>query len=142
MNMFSTNTVTRQSVVAAHTKCELLNEFAIVPHSWLAENTRFPGTLDVTEDRQYRQRGLLHVTDDVFQFAMCLESVRIRTLNIQRLEESGTKSEIVDESMAVLLADDELKSLWGKIFDGAESDTKVIAASIQLTIYFESPKIW
>ena len=125
MNMFSTNTVTRQSVVAAHTKCELLNEFAIVPHSWLAENTRFPGTLDVTEDRQYRQRGLLHVTDDVFQFAMYLESVRIRTLNIQRLEESGTKSDIVDESMAVLLADDELKSLWGKSFDGAESDTKV-----------------
>lgn len=41
--------------------CELLEENVIQPY--VEEKSKFPETLKVTEGRQYRQRGLLHISD-------------------------------------------------------------------------------
>ncbi|KAL9977678.1 hypothetical protein ACROYT_G015110 [Oculina patagonica] len=58
-NMFSQSSETRQSVNAAYAKCELLEEHIIVQYSCFKENTNVQGTLEVTEDRHYRERGLI-----------------------------------------------------------------------------------
>ena len=65
-NVYSQSAITRQSVTIAHTKCTLMEENLIVQYSWLKDHTKFPGSLDVTEERQYRERGLLHISDEAF----------------------------------------------------------------------------
>ena len=44
--------------------CELLEENIIQPYHQLEQSSKFPESLQVTEARQYRQRGLLHISDD------------------------------------------------------------------------------
>ncbi|KAL9977309.1 hypothetical protein ACROYT_G014699 [Oculina patagonica] len=64
-NVYSQSTSTCQNVMIAHAKCDLLEENIIVQYSWLKDHTEFPGSLKVTEDRQYRERELLHISDVV-----------------------------------------------------------------------------
>ena len=48
--------------------CKLLEENVIQSYVELEETSKFPKMLEVTEGRQYRQRGLLHISDDAYLF--------------------------------------------------------------------------
>ena len=50
--------------------CELLEENVIVPFAKLSQSTKVAETLDVTEARQYRERGLIHISDNAYRFFM------------------------------------------------------------------------
>ena len=113
-NMFSLCSDTRQRVNAAHANCQLMEDHIIVQYSWLQENTAFPGTLEVTEDRQYRERGLIHITDAAFRFTIRMETMRVALLNTNRIKQCGSNG-FVDNA---IVADDELVSLWADIFMG------------------------
>jgi hypothetical protein len=41
----------------------------------------------VTENRQYRERGLIHISDRAFDFSLMLEQERVDDINEQRLEQ-------------------------------------------------------
>ena len=44
-------------------------------------------TLDVTEARQYRERGLIHISDNTYRFFMAMESERLKLINNHKLTE-------------------------------------------------------
>ena len=47
-------------------------------------------TLQVTEARQYRERGLsIHIEDAVYKFFMSLENARVNLLNNQKMRREG-----------------------------------------------------
>ena len=71
--MHSQSIETRQNVHVTYAKCELLEEHIIVQYSCLKDNTDAPGTLEVTEDRQYRERGLIHISDEAFECFKVIE---------------------------------------------------------------------
>lgn len=124
-NMFSMNTDTRNNLKAAHAKCELLEECAIVQYSWLKDNTQFPETLEVTENRQYRERGLLHISDCAYNFILRLESLRVELVNNHRLKQSSNKDSFVDDAILSLHDNEELRSLWSVVFEGSDADQEV-----------------
>jgi ATP-dependent DNA helicase PIF1 len=86
-NMFSPSMKTTTSVQKNHTKCNLLEENVIVPFSVLQEKSEYPDTLQVTENRQYRERGLIHISDSAFDFFLMLEQERVDNINEQRLKQ-------------------------------------------------------
>ena len=88
-NMTSAHLQTRRMVREA-VCCMLLEEHIIVQYSWLQENTMFPGTLEVTEDRQYRERGLIHISDACFECLKRIEEQRQQLMNETRLQQSVT----------------------------------------------------
>ena len=65
----------------------------------LEESSKFPETLEVTEARQYCQRGLLHISDEPYLF----------------LIRGG--EEMVELASAELRADQELKDSWLLCFE-------------------------
>ena len=44
-------------------------------------------TLDVTEARQYRERSLIHISDDTYRFFMAMESEHLKSINNHKLKE-------------------------------------------------------
>ncbi len=65
----------------------------------LEENSQYPETLHVTEGHQYRERGLLHITDDVYQFFMLQEQKRVEMLNINKLQKANQN--MVEKALTV-----------------------------------------
>ena len=52
----------------------------------------FPDTLQVTEGRQYRERGLLHISDQAYIFFMALEKKRVDLLNLNILKKNAGRN--------------------------------------------------
>ena len=50
-------------------KMDLLDNNVVIPYDVLEKATDDFDTLNVTESRQYRERGLLHITDETFDFS-------------------------------------------------------------------------
>ena len=46
----------------------LLTEYVLENFSYLETSTKYPSTLAVTEEKQYRSRGLTHITDQAYEF--------------------------------------------------------------------------
>ncbi|KAL9967257.1 hypothetical protein ACROYT_G025442 [Oculina patagonica] len=128
-NVYSQSTSTRSSVAIAHAKCELLEENIIVQYSWLKDHTEFPGSLDVTEDRQYRERGLLHISDEAFECFMRMEEVRVEMMNRNRLMEGETK-DFVDRTIERIQADDALFDAWTNAFQDIETGKEVLVSQL------------
>ena len=45
-----------------------LEESIIILYYKLEETTNLPDTLQVTEERQFRERGLIHISDEAYKF--------------------------------------------------------------------------
>ena len=127
-NMYSQNAATRQNVNAAHAKCELLEDNIIVQFAWLEDNTSAPETLEVTEDRQYRERGLLHISDEAFGFFKILESLKVQEMNMARLVGSIDKARFTDTALETILNNPTLASAWRDCFKDTEPDKEVSIA--------------
>ena len=100
----------------------LLEEHIIVQYSWLQENTMFPGTLEVTEDRQYREHGLIHISDACFECLKRIEEQRQQLMNETRLQQSDRKDQFVDDAIS---SDDGLLILWDDMFEPVETENQV-----------------
>ena len=72
----------------------------MIPYSQLQSTTIFPETLEVTEDRQFRERGLVHISDNCFQMFMYLEQVRVNLLNNHMLYKH--KEDLIDNAYYVM----------------------------------------
>ena len=74
MNIDSENTEMMVGVKKHHEICELIEESLIGSLAVLEQASLHKDTLQVTEAKQYRERGLIHIKDDVYTFFMALES--------------------------------------------------------------------
>ena len=100
-NVYSQSAVTRQSVTIAHAKCNLVEENLIVQYFRLKDHNNFPGSLDVTEDRQYRERGLPHISDEPFVCFQRIEEIRVETMNSDRFMR-GNGNFFVDRTIQMI----------------------------------------
>ena len=62
-----TNASTLANVRKKQTLCDLLDN-VIIPFAKLTEDTMFPETIEVTQEQQYREMGLLHISDQAYLF--------------------------------------------------------------------------
>ncbi|KXJ17237.1 hypothetical protein AC249_AIPGENE8699 [Exaiptasia diaphana] len=109
-NMYTTSQETSSKVKMYHTKCNLLDDNIIIPYSALQENTQYPDTLQVTENRQYRERGLLHISDSAFEFFFMLEQQRIQKINLCKLRQ--LKEHSISKAFEEIKKDDSLLLKW------------------------------
>ena len=85
-NMFSASRETLTTAVTKHiTLCEIIEENLVVPYAKLEEHSIYQESLEVTESLQYRNRGLIHISDNAFVFFMGLERQRVSILNHTKL---------------------------------------------------------
>ena len=91
VNIYRENKKTLQKVHRHHRMWELLQENVIVPFAKLSESTKVAETLDVTEARQYRERGLIHISDNAYRFFMAMESERLKLINNHKLKKTKRK---------------------------------------------------
>lgn len=123
-NMFSKTTETRQNVYAAYAKCELLEERIIVQFAWLKDNTSAPRTLEVTEHRQYKERGLLHISDEAFGCFKILENLSARNEHV-KIDGFNPESQLYRHCCPTILRDSTLSSAWKALFKDIEPHKEV-----------------
>ena len=79
------------------TKAQLLEDNVIIPLSVLELSTSQPETLNVIESRQFRERGLLHISGEAHSFFMSLEQARVEKINKDRLD--CLRAKVVQDSI-------------------------------------------
>ena len=124
-----TNSSSTLATVENHQRvCELLEENIIQPYHQLEESSQFSETLQVTEARQYRQRGLLHISDEAYLFFLNLEQRRVDLLNMHILKRA--QEGMVKAAINSISNDEELKSSWTKCFQDDATKDKLLGGHI------------
>ena len=119
-NVYTQSCSTLASVKTNQMMCELLEENIIQPYAELEESSSFPKTLEVIEGRQYRDRGLLHISDQAYLFFLELEKKRVAVLNKQILKRA--REDTVELALTELQDDKELKQGWLSCFEDMDAD--------------------
>ncbi|KAJ7350134.1 hypothetical protein OS493_038316 [Desmophyllum pertusum] len=114
-NVYTKSSSTLATVENQQIVCQLLEENVIQPYTELEETSKFLETLEVTEARQYRERGLLHISDQAYLFFIQLEKRRVELLNLQILKR--VRDDMVEIAITELRGDNELKANWLKCFE-------------------------
>lgn len=113
-NIHSENAETMSSVYKHHGICELIEEYLVGSLVMLEKVSLHKDTLQVTEARQFRERGLIHIEDTTYEFFMSLEGLRVQLLNNKTMrEQKGNMAEVAYQQ---LLRNEELKLKWQKCF--------------------------
>ena len=97
------------------TKAQLLEDNVIIPFSVLERSTSQPETLNVIESRQFREKGLLHISDETHAFFMSLEQARVEKINKDRLD--CLRAKVVQDSIDEVCRNRRLEDQFVKCFD-------------------------
>jgi hypothetical protein len=119
-NKSSSSSIVRERAIRELNKIRFLENNAVVPHEILQE---YSDTLLMIEARQYREHGLLHISDKAYEFFLALEQERVNQININRL--LTLKNDLVDDMLANVLGNTELKKLFETIFEFEGNGEKV-----------------
>ena len=106
-NVYTNHNSTLAKVETKQRVCELLEENIIQSFDQLQETSVFQKALQVTEARQYRQRGLLHISDNAYLFFTKLEQRRVQLLNNRVLKKE--RNNRVEAAIRTLLMDEDLQ---------------------------------
>ena len=87
----------------------------IIPYVVLEKPASDANTLNITESQQYRKRGLLHITDEAFQFFLTLEQKRVNLISLEKL--SLLKDQVVDRSIKSVLGNKSIQNEFVALFD-------------------------
>ena len=101
---------------------DLLSNNIVIPYTVIEKCSVYPETLNVTESRQYRERGLLHITHSSHEFFLLLEQERVNHINLQMF--SLLKVDMVDESIYVL-KNESWKNIFISLFEIKSDEEKV-----------------
>lgn len=107
-----------------HSICELIEESLIGSVAVLEQESQHKDTLQVTEARQYRERGLVHIEDAVYRQFMFLEKQRVHLLNDGMLRIEGAN--MVEEGHRKLKENDELKLKWQECFNSKDCEERKV----------------
>lgn len=113
-NVYTNYSSTLAKVETKQRVCELLEENVIQSFDQLQETSVLQKTLQVTEARQYSQRGLLHILDNAYLFFMKLEQRRVQQLNVRVLKKE--RDNMVEAAIRTLLMDEDLQESWLRCF--------------------------
>lgn len=113
-HVYSTNLATRDNARKCFEMCELLDEHIIDSRSHLQEISKYPGTLSVTEEKQFRTRGLINISDNAYEFFLDAEAQRVKEMNKSKLEQH--KGDTIDNSFKALQSSGDLKAKWMMCF--------------------------
>lgn len=95
-------------------KVFLLQNNVILPYQVVRETTSNPETLHVTESRQFREHGLLNISDEAYDFFMQLEQQRVDHINSTRLSQEGC--DLIQESIESVTNDKVLQEMFLNLF--------------------------
>lgn len=123
-NLYSENSETMNSVRRQHNICELIEESLVGSVAILEKESTCKETLQVTEARQYRERGLIHINDSVFRFFMALESYRVSLLNDRKMRREG--SNLVEVAYQKLAGNEDLKVKWVQCFSEEDAEERKV----------------
>ena len=135
VNISSENSETMASVRRHHSICELIEESLVGSVAVLEEESQHKDTLQVTEARQYRERGLIHIEDAVYKFFMYLEKQRVHLLNDHMLRREGAN--MVEEAHRKLIQDDEISLKWQQCFKSEDVKEKKVQIIVKQSIHLE-----
>ena len=74
-------------------------------------------------DNNYRERGLLHINDDTYEFFLALEQEQVDRINMNMF--AALKSNLVDAALNEMLNDVDLERKFVHIFQSTNDDDKV-----------------
>ena len=124
-NMQTKDPRTLKKVKESVIKCELIEETLLVPYVNLKETTSHPETLELTEARQFRERGLVHISDPCFAVFIHMEQLRVDLMNSAKLRQF--KQDMVTNAHEEIAKNKNLQSLWRACFSSKDvSERKVI----------------
>ena len=83
----------------------------------------------MTEPRQFRERGLIHISDNAYRFFMAIESERLKLINNHKLKEQ--RENLIKVAKCILKNNQELKEKWLDVFQEDERTANEV-------IYFRS----
>ena len=95
----------------------------------MEQESQHKDTLQVTEARHYRERGLIHIEDAVYVFFMSLENQRVQLLNDQMLRKEGAN--MVEEDDRKLTANEELKLKWEECFNNKDREERKVRTRLE-----------
>lgn len=113
-NVYSTSLITSANVQRRFQMAQLIEENVIVPFAKLEIESKYKETLQVTQERQYREAGLIHVSDELYKFTLAMEQMRSNLMNTTSLRH--LKGELVKETLTSIQHSEELLTLWGDCF--------------------------
>ena len=114
-NLYTENSKTLASVKKQSKVCEIIEENLVAPYSKLEESSLYRDSLQVTESLQFRNRGLIHITDNTFLFFMSLEQQQVLLLNDSKMKK--LKGNLVTSAHRHLLKNENLREKWFSCFD-------------------------
>ncbi|CAB3998726.1 ATP-dependent DNA helicase PIF1 [Paramuricea clavata] len=119
-NRYSTSREVLDKVIKEMKKITLLEDNVVVSSQFMQETSEVPEILQVTESRQYRERGLLNISDSAYEFFLLLEQHRNDHINFNRLAQLG--SDLIDDSVASVTRNEVVQNMFLNLFwlDNAE----------------------
>ena len=124
-NIHTKDERTLQKVKGSVSICDLIEETLLVPYAQLESSTNQPETLVVTEARQFRERGLVHISDACFKVFMLLEQLRVDEMNSRKLQQH--KQDLISRAYEKMTTNEELKALWRACFSEDDLITKKVS---------------
>ena len=137
-NLYSENSETVRSVRRHHDICKLIEESLIGSVAFLEKESTCKETLQVTEARQYRERGLIHINNPVFRFFMALESDRVLLLNDAAMRREGCN--LMEVAYQKLAGNEDLKIKWVECFNEEDAVERKVRHLILSKRFFELSK--
>ena len=113
----------REKIVKELKKVNLIENNVVVNYEVLHEFSTCPETLNVVESRQYRERGLLHISDATYSFFLLLEQERVDRINVSKL--ATLQEDMVDESIREVKNCKRIYSHFESLFDAETAVKKV-----------------
>ncbi|KAL9979614.1 hypothetical protein ACROYT_G017297 [Oculina patagonica] len=134
-HVYSTNQATRGTAKKCFEICELLEDYIIDSRSHLQEISKYPETLSVTEEKQFRSQGLVNVGDNAYEFFLATEALRVKEMNESKLELH--KEDTMDQSLKSLQSSAELKAKWMICFPPqvVDENKEVLDTMFELVIH-------
>ena len=96
---------------------ELLQENVIVPYETLQSTSSSLESSNITESLQYRERGLLDISDATYDFFLSLEQSRVDKINLEKRRFHQT--DIVENAMKEPWEDEHLQEKFVRLFNDA-----------------------
>ena len=88
-------------------KIKFLEENVIVLYESLQNTSSSLESTAMTESLQYRERGLLHISDETYNFFLSLEQARVKKINLEKL--SSCQNSMVNNAMKEVWEDEDLQ---------------------------------
>ena len=105
-----------------------LENNVIVNNVIIQSSSTSPETLHVVESRQYRENGLINITDASYEFFLALEQHRVDNINATQL--MVKQKNLVDDAINEIVNDEELKTRFMQLFASGRANNKVILVII------------